>query len=79
MSKPSESPAPIAMTAADAAKLVEREVPVLDKHGKVVLDSDGKANIKRLPVKAEEVLAFSDKGDHVIVVTKDGRKLRGDK
>lgn len=63
---------PKEMTAADAAKLVKREVPVL---------KDGKPTDKTrlVPVKAEEVFAFRDHGDHVNVVTVDGQKLRGEK
>lgn len=63
----------VAMTAADAAKLVTREVQEIGKDGKPT------GATKRVPVKADEVLAFADKGDHVVVVTKDGRKLRGAK
>lgn len=61
------------MTAAEAAKLVFRELPAIGK--------DGRPNgeTKREPVKAGEVLAFRDHGDHVVVVTKDGQKLIGDK
>jgi membrane protein implicated in regulation of membrane protease activity len=58
------------MTAAEAAKLVSRDV------GK-----DGKPNgeIARKPVRADEVLDFRDYGDHVVVVTVDGQKLTGEK
>lgn len=54
------------MTAAAAAKRVKRTVQVRD--GDQVVD-------KRVPVGAEEVLAFRDYGTHVVVVTKDGQKL----
>ena len=30
---------------------------------------------KRIPVKADEVLAVRDYGTHVVVVTRDGQKL----
>lgn len=60
------------MTAADAAKLVVREVPIL-KDGK----DTGK--VERIAVKASEVLSFRDGGDHVVVVTADGKKLVGSK
>lgn len=30
---------------------------------------------KKVPVKADEVLAFRDHGTHVVVVTRDGQKL----
>jgi len=65
--------APKEMTAAEAAKLVVREVPVLDKEGK----NTGKVN--EIPVKAAEVLSFRDYGDYVVVVTNDGKKLTGKK
>lgn len=69
----------VAMTAAEAAKLVAREVPAVDEAGKPVIGKDGKPKTTRIPVKTDEVLAFADKGDHVVVVTKDGRKLHGAK
>ena len=66
------------MTAAQAAKLVKRPVYGPIKTGK--LDADGKDEFviglqKRAPVQADEVLAFKDYGDHVVVVTKDGQKF----
>ncbi|MCU7934119.1 MAG: hypothetical protein KZQ99_04470 [Candidatus Thiodiazotropha sp. (ex Dulcina madagascariensis)] len=60
------------MTAAQAAKLVKREVPEI-KGGKPT----GKT--RQAPIKTDEVLAFREYDDHVVVVTHDGRKLRGDK
>lgn len=62
-----------AMTAAQAAKLVKREVPVLDKKGQPT----GKT--KLVAIKTDEVLAFNDYGTHVVVVTNDGQKFKGDK
>lgn len=58
------------LTAADAAKLVQRTVlePVNGK---------GKFREKRVPVAAEEVLSFKDYGTHVVVVTRDGQKFTG--
>ncbi|MEJ1497548.1 MAG: hypothetical protein RPU13_13885 [Candidatus Sedimenticola sp. (ex Thyasira tokunagai)] len=42
---------------------------------------DGKPTDKMrdVAVKTEEVQAFKDYGDYVVVVTTDGKKLRGDK
>lgn len=61
------------MTAADAAKLVCRVVPVLNKEGKATGDT------KQIAVKASEVLSFRDCGDRVVVVTNDGQKFIGEK
>ncbi|WP_448252914.1 hypothetical protein [Ottowia oryzae] len=63
------------LTAADAAKRVKRTVTELvDGKGE-----DGAptkvARSKEVAVAAAEVLAFRDYGTHVVVVTKDGRKL----
>lgn len=69
------------MTAAEAAKLVSREVPVIDDKTKkqVVNSKTGEPVFKRVPIKADEVFAFKDHGDYVNVVTVDGQKFRGDK
>ena len=56
-----------------AAKLVRREVPVLNKNHQPT----GKT--KKVALHADEVFAFKDYGDYVVVVTIDGKKLRGDK
>jgi hypothetical protein len=61
------------MTAADAANLVVRGIPVIGK------DRKPTGEVKRAPVKASEVLSFRDCGDSVVVVTTDGQKLTGDK
>jgi len=61
------------LTAADAAKLVFREAPKLDKDGKPT----GKT--EKTPIDAHEVMAFRDYGDHVVVVTVDGQKFTGEK
>lgn len=61
------------MTAADAAKLVCRVVPVLNKEGKP------NGETKQIAVKASEVLSFRDYGDRVVVVTNDGQKFIGEK
>ncbi|MEW6646535.1 MAG: hypothetical protein AB1450_05010 [Pseudomonadota bacterium] len=67
------------MTAADAAKLVKRSV-VKTKDGKSVLDEKTKQPLTELaPIDANEVMAFADYGDHVVVVTTSGEKLRGEK
>ncbi len=60
------APAPTAMTAAAAAKLVKRTVTAV---------VDGEAITTQVPVKAAEVLAFKDYGTHVVVVTTDGQKF----
>ncbi|WP_434148145.1 hypothetical protein ACR2R6_12920 [Methylocaldum gracile subsp. desertum] len=70
---PNESDKPVEMTASQAAALVFREVPELDDEGKPT----GKTAKKS--VRPDEVFAFRDYGTHVVVVTIDGRKLRGDK
>lgn len=62
------------MTAATAAKLVARNVPVLDKE-----TGEPTGKVRQVAVKADEVFAFRDYGDHVVVVTKDGQKFRGAK
>lgn len=61
------------LTAAEAAKLVCRDVPVLDDKKQPT----GKT--KQVAVRADEVLSFRDYGDVVVVVTKDGQKLTGEK
>jgi len=61
------------MTAADAAKLVCRVAPALNKEGKPTGET------KQIAVKASEVLSFCDYGDRVVVVTNDGQKLTGEK
>ncbi|MBK6742519.1 MAG: hypothetical protein IPG66_05880 [Hydrogenophilales bacterium] len=65
--------APKGMTAAQAAKLVTRDVPVLGKDGKPTGETAKKA------IKADEVLSFRDYGDRVVVVTVDGQKFTGEK
>lgn len=61
------------LTAADAAKLVFREVPKLDKDGKPT------GKVENISIGADEVLAFRDYVDHVVVVTVDGQKFTGEK
>lgn len=61
------------MTAAQAAKLVFRDVPMLGKDGKPTGEMAKKA------IKADEVLSFKDYGAHVVVVTVDGQKFTGEK
>ncbi len=67
-----EKPQP-ELTAAEAAKLVFREVPKLDGEGKPT------GKIEKKPIAADELLAWKDYGDHVVVVTKDGQKFAGEK
>lgn len=57
---------PKAMTAAEAAKRVRRNVPT---------EVDGKIVTKKVPVSESEVLSHRDYGTHVVVVTVDGQKL----
>lgn len=64
---------PKGLTAAQAAKLVFRDVPVAGKDGKPTGETAKKA------IKADEVLAFRDYGTHVVVVTVDGQKFTGEK
>ncbi len=59
------------MTAAQAAKLVKRTT--------VSEDKNGKRRTSTKAIAAKEVLSFKDYGDHVMVVTVDGQKFRGDK
>ena len=59
------------MTKAEAAKLVRRVVQEVGKDKQTVS--------KEVPVTEAEVLSFKNYGEHVIVVTTDGRKLRGAK
>jgi len=59
------------MTAAQAAELVMRTIKVVGK--------DKKVTAEHVVVDASEVAGFKDYGDHVIVVTTDGQKLRGNK
>lgn len=60
------------MTAAEAAKLVVREIPVIK-------DRKPTGEVRQVPVKVGEVLSFRDYGSYVVVVTTDGKKLTGDK
>lgn len=70
---PPEQPAEqTPLTKAEAAALVKREVPELkdgEPTGKTLQQDIGEA----------EVFAFREYDDHVIVVTVDGQKFRGDK
>ena len=69
---PADEPAN-GMTAAQAAKLVFRDVPAKDKDGKPT------GEVAKKSIKADEVLAFKDYGTHVVVVTVDGQKFTGEK
>lgn len=60
------------LTHAEVAKMVKREVPVIK-------DKKPTGETKLVAVKADEVHAFKEYTDHVMVVTTDGKKLRGNK
>ena len=62
---------PMDLEPAEAAKLVGREVPVLDKDGKPT----GKT--ERKPIAAREVFACRVRDTTVTVVTTAGEKLTG--
>ncbi len=70
--KPEDKPATTAsqLTKAQAAKLVRRPVEEI-KNGKTIT--------KEVAIKPEEVFSFTEYADHIVVVTTDGRKYRGDK
>ncbi len=70
---------PKPMTKAEAAKLVKRNVPKLDDKGKIEHDKDGNPKTREQAIKEDEVMSFADYGDHVVVVTTSGEKLRGEK
>lgn len=61
------------LTGAEAAQLVFREVPKLDK------DGNPTGRTENIEITAAEVLDFADHGDHVVVVTVDGQKFTGQK
>lgn len=67
-----------ALTKGDAAKLVRRTVAKME-NGKPVLGKDGNPVAVESTVAESEVHAFADYGDHVVVVTTSGEKLRGEK
>lgn len=73
--KPPEAAEPKTMTAAEAAKRVQRKVvervEAKGEDGKPV----AQVREKRVPVKADEVLSFRDYGTYVVVVTRDGQKF----
>ena len=67
-------------TAADAAKLVHRVVPVLGDDGNPKLNpKTQQPATSTVDVAEHEVLSFRDYGTHVVVVTTDGQKLRGER
>lgn len=66
------------MTKEQAAAHVFRQVPKM-KDGKAVLDKDDQPVLTNVKVPVQDVMSFKDYGDHVIVVTTAGEKLRGDK
>lgn len=68
-----------AMTMEQAVKLVTRQVPKKDKNGKPELGEDKKPVLESQPVPVADVLGWKEYDDHVIVVTRAGEKLRGEK
>lgn len=62
---------PMDMPAADAAKLVKRQVPELAEDG----TPSGK--LVDAPIEADDVFAVRVRGNAVTVITTDGRKLTG--
>lgn len=68
-----------AMTKAQAAKLVQRVVPRKDKDGVPVVGRNGLPVMDGVAITEAEVFSFKDHGDHVVVVTVDGQKFRGNK
>jgi len=67
------------LTAADAAKLVKCQVPKFNDKKEPVYDDEGKPVMLDKAITEDEVLSFKDYGTHVVVVTIDGQKFRGDK
>ncbi len=76
---PDETTPDQSMTKEQAAKYVTRQVPKQDKDGKWVLDKNQQPVLESVPVEAASIIGWKDYGDHVIVVTEQGEKLRGDK
>jgi hypothetical protein len=62
---------PMDLEPAEAAKLVGREVPVLDRDGKPT------SKTERKPISARDVFACRVRDDAVTVVTTAGEKLTG--
>jgi len=62
----------VELTAAEAAKAVKRQVPVLGKDGKPTGETKSES------VKADDLFAWALRGKVVTVVTKDGQKLVGE-
>lgn len=58
---------------AAVAKLVKRKVPVLDR------DKKPTKKTKLVAVSADEIFAFKEYDNHVVVCTVDGVKLHGNK
>ena len=77
--KPKDNSPEKEMTIAQAAKLVQREVQVLDKETRRPVIKDGKPVTRMVGIKEDEVFAFQDHGHFVTVVTRDGQKFHGDK
>ncbi|MHC4109120.1 MAG: hypothetical protein ACYSTY_13655 [Planctomycetota bacterium] len=63
------------LTAAAAAELVHRLLPVFDKDGRRKVDKDGNPVVEEVAVRADEVMSFAEYDDRVVVVTIAGEKL----
>jgi len=57
------------LTAATAAALVKRPIPVFDDEGQPT------GKFKQAEIKTAEVLDFKEYDDRVVVVTRDGQKF----
>jgi hypothetical protein len=66
-----KEPAAVELTAAQAAKAVKRQVPILDEKKKLT------GKFKDVAVSEDEVLAWAKRGTRIVVVTTDGQKLEG--
>lgn len=63
------------LTKAEAAALVRRTVPKLDKTGRPVLDENKHPVVEEASVPESEVMGYAEYDDQVVVVTTAGEKL----
>lgn len=70
-----EPPVQPPMTAEQAAKIVKRQVPKLDKEGKAVIDKDGNPVLVAQDIPVADILAVKEYEDCVVIVTSRGEKL----
>jgi len=63
------------MTKADAAKLVKRKVVKTNDKGEAVLDKNGSPVLVEKAITEDDVHAFADYPEKVVVVTTAGEKL----